>query len=310
MKWIPYGIWAMLVFPSLIAYTAEPQSATRSSRDRYEEEVELLSSRLNPQSPLSVQLAAIEALRQLPHEPVSEALLKNWPNYGPRVHRVVVSVLLWREPYVAILDDQAAHRLECEASRDWALRDIWVRHPSAAVRARADRLRKPPATSLEIRDALERFLPAASMTGDPTRGRHVFTEATCAQCHRVEDLGRHIGPDLSQLADRSPRALLIHTIDPNRVVERQYIEYTILTEHGLFISGFLFDETEDCIRLADGQGELKRVRRGDIDEWESTYRSQMPEGLEGNRTLQEMADLITFIVGALPSDECQLGPTN
>ena len=114
----------------------------------------------------------------------------------------------------------------------------------------------------------------------------------------------------SRLADRSPRALLIHTIDPNRVVERQYIEYTILTEHGLFISGFLFDETEDCIRLADGQGELKRVRRGDIDEWESTYRSQMPEGLEGNRTLQEMADLITFIVGALPSDECQLGPTN
>ena len=137
-----------------------------------------------------------------------------------------------------------------------------------------------PAAKPEIRKSLDKFFPALSMQGDAVRGKKVFTEATCANCHKVEDVGRHVGPDLSRLVDRSPRTLLVDTIDPNRVVDHRFIEYTAVTTNGLQISGMLFDETEDSITLADLKGELHVVLRKDLDELVSHHRSQMPEGLE------------------------------
>ena len=115
-------------------------------------------------------------------------------------------------------------------------------------------------------------------------------------------MGRHIGPDLSRQVDRSPRTLLVDTIDPNRGVDHQFLEYSVVTTNGLQISGMLFDESGDSITLADLKGELQIVLRKDLDELVSHHRSQMPEGLEANCTLQQMADLIAFLVRTVPAD--------
>ena len=48
--------------------------------------------------------------------------------------------------------------------------------------------------------------------GDPQRGRKLFVEATCSTCHRFQDVGTRIGPDLETLIDRSPRTLLTAVI--------------------------------------------------------------------------------------------------
>lgn len=288
-------VGVVLLFTSLAAWAAEAPSPAGNPGLQSTEPIEQLAARLTFESPLSVQLAAVESLRQLSDERVSPVLLQNWTQHGPRVHRAVVSVLLWRDPWLGILRPELANRPEFEASRDWALLDLWLRHPSAAVRARADSMRERPEPSPTVRDALARFQPALDLPGDAARGKRVFTEATCANCHQIEDVGRHIGPDLSRLVDRTPRRLLIDTIDPNRVVEHPYIEYTVVTTDGRPISGLLFDETEDQITLADGRGDLHHVHRRDIDDWRTHCRSQMTEGLEVNLTLQQMADLIAFI---------------
>ena len=64
----------------------------------------------------------------------------------------------------------------------------------------------------------------------------------------------------------------------------------------------LFDESSDRITLADLKGELQVVLRKDLEELVSHHRSQMPEGLEANGTLQKMADLIAFLVRTVPAD--------
>ena len=200
------------------------------------------------------------------------------------------------------LEEEAAGRPELAAALDWARRDIALLHPEAAVRSRAEELCVHPTAKPEIRKSLDRFLPALRIQGDAIRGKKVFTEATCANCHKVEDVGRHVGPDLSRLVDRSPRTLLVDTIDPNRVVDHRFIEYTAVSTNGLQISGMLFDETGDRITLADLKGELHVVLRKDLDELVSQQRSQMPEGLEANFTLQQMADLIAFLAKTVPVD--------
>ena len=61
---------------------------------------------------------------------------------------------------------------------------------------------------------------ALSMAGDPEAGRAVFGEH-CALCHRLDGQGTEVGPDLAALTDRSPEALLVAILDPNRAFEAQ-----------------------------------------------------------------------------------------
>ena len=268
----------------------------QAARQAFEgDDLQRLGALLVPQSPLEVQLAAVDAIRRLPDERVPEILLSGWTKHGPKVHTAVVSVLLWREPWLGVLEAESAHRPELAAALDWARRDISLRHPSAEIRSRAEKLRARPTATPEIRRALDRFLPALKMKGDAGEGKKLFTEATCSNCHKVADVGRHVGPDLSRLVDRSPRTLLIDTLDPNRVVEHPYIEYTLLTTDGLPMTGLLLDEAGPSITLADQKGESRIVLRQDIEELVSNNRSQMPENLAENLTLQQMSDLIAFL---------------
>jgi putative heme-binding domain-containing protein len=262
------------------------------------EDVSLLTSLLIPQTPLSVQLAVVDAIARLPHAATTEALLSGWTKHGPKVHAAVVSVLLWREPWLGALDESAATRPELVAALDWTRRDIALRHPSAEIRSRAERMRTAPPLKPEIRKALDKFSAVPGMQGNPARGKQIFTEATCANCHMLEGVGRHVGPDLSQLVDRSLRSLLVDTIDPNRVVDHRFIEYTVVTASGQQVSGMLFDEEEDSITLADANGELRMILRKDLDDLASNYRSQMPEGLEARLTPEQMADLLVFIASS------------
>ncbi len=270
--------------------------------DTQDDDLRCLADLLTPQTPLELQLAAVEALSRSPPTRASEILLSNWTQHGPKVHAAVVAVLLWREPWLGVLAEASASRPELAAALDWARRDVALRHPVAEVRSRAEELRVRPTTKPEIRKSLDRFLPALQIQGDALRGKQVFTQATCANCHQVEDVGRHVGPDLSRLVDRSPRSLLVDTIDPNRVVDHRFSEYTAVTTRGLPISGLLFDETGDSLTLADLKGDLHVVLRKDLDELVRHQRSQMPEGLEANCTLQQMADLIAFLAKAVPVD--------
>lgn len=270
--------------------------------DSQDHNLRCLADLLVPQTPLELQLAAVETLNRSPRGRAAELLLSNWTRHGPKVHAAVVAVLLWREPWLGVLEEKSATAPALAAALDWARRDIALRHPDAAIRSRAEKLPIVPGTKPEVRKSLEKFLPALKIRGDVVRGKKVFVEATCANCHKVEDVGRHIGPDLSGLVDRSPHTLLVDTIDPNRVVDHRFMEYTAVTTTGLQVSGMLFDESGDSLTLADLKGELRRVLRKDLDELATHQRSQMPEGLEANCTLQQMADLIAFLVKAVSAD--------
>jgi len=261
---------------------------------REETDSVLLAGLLVPESPLAVQLAAVDAVARLPQERATEVLFSNWTRHGPRVHTAVVSVLLWRDPWLGALDDDAEQNSELAAALDWARRDIVLRHGSAVIRARAEKLLQTPTPKPELQRALDKFQPALDMTGDSARGKGVFQEVTCASCHQLDGVGRDIGSDLSRLIDNSPRSLLIHTIDPNRVVPHRFLEYTALTQQGQAFSGMLLDETQNSITLADVNGE-STIMRSDLDELICHQRSQMPEHLEAKLTLQQMADLLSFL---------------
>ena len=263
-------------------------------------DVRELSGLLDFRTPLEVQLAAVDLLASRPGEQVTELLLSDWTNHGPQVHTAVLSHLLWREPWLGALDRRADGRPDLAASLVWARRDITQRHRSAAVRARAQRLLDETRIQPETQLALDRFLPCLELKGNVGRGRRLFEETTCSNCHKLDGVGRHVALDLSRLTNKSPRSLLVHTIDPNRLVEHRYLEYTVLTDDGLQIVGMMLDEATDSITVADTEGKEHLIERKEIDEIACNARSHMPEGLEVKLTLQQMADLLAFMTAAIP----------
>jgi glucose/arabinose dehydrogenase/cytochrome c551/c552 len=62
-----------------------------------------------------------------------------------------------------------------------------------------------------------------SVTGNPARGKELFRELSCVQCHRFGGNGGSLGPDLSAVANRfSQHDILEALVDPQKAVSDQF----------------------------------------------------------------------------------------
>ena len=81
----------------------------------------------------------------------------------------------------------------------------------------------------------------------------------------VRHEGGKIGPDLTGMAVRERADLAIDVLDPNRSVEGNYRQYTILTKDGRVLAGLLLSETKTSVELLDSTAKKHDVLREDID---------------------------------------------
>ena len=170
-------------------------------------------------------------------------------------------------------------------------------------------------TNLIIRDLFERFLPEAertrksagtldklavlSLRGDAGRGRKIFFEnpgIQCARCHRVRGEGADFGPDLSQIGRKYNRAELLENIlDPSKVIDPNYIAYTVISKDGQNHAGLLIKKTADEIILKESEREVVHLSAAEVDRVQPQTISAMPEGLLQNLGPKEVADLLEFL---------------
>jgi len=269
--------------------------------DQPEDNLDRLTELLVPQSPIEIQLAVVAAMGRLRNERVPDLLLAGWSEQGPKLNTAVVDLLLSRREWAACMLDRIEEEPQLATVLGTTRREMLLRYADEEIRSRAQGILGATATtSEEIQEALEKHAPVLDLTGDPARGKEVFVETTCADCHKLEDVGNDIATDLRTLVDTSPEALLVALVDPNRAVEDKFIEYTAVTDDGLMLSGMLVEETSNSLTLADTAGKLHTILRKDLDEFVSTGRSHMPEKLEAKMDFQQMADVFAFIAQASP----------
>jgi putative heme-binding domain-containing protein len=151
-------------------------------------------------------------------------------------------------------------------------------------------------TNTDRAKVLRDYQDVTSLPADAERGKLVFANR-CSTCHRLNDVGHQVGPDLGQLANKSPAYLLQEILDPNRQVDSRYVEYAATTKAGKVIRGVIAAEsaTSVTLRAADAKDEI--LLRGDIDTLESSGRSLMPEGFEKDLSRQDLADVMAYVGG-------------
>ena len=132
-------------------------------------------------------------------------------------------------------------------------------------------------------------------SGDATRGELLFKKLACAKCHGGR---RALGPDLQGVAKRFSRHdLFAAIVDPNRDVSAGYQTTSITTSAGKTYTGLIVYESVDGLLLRDANQQTWRIEASDIESRLKQSSSLMPAGLLKDRSIQEMADLNSYLQG-------------
>ncbi len=136
---------------------------------------------------------------------------------------------------------------------------------------------------------------ALNLVGNVEHGREHFRKQ-CSSCHRVEDIGNEIGPNLAAIKSRGAETVLTAVLDPSREVNPQYLNYIVATTDDRVLSGMIVDEGSTSLTLRNSKNAIETVLRVDIDEIKNTGLSIMPEGFENEMDPQAMADLLSYLL--------------
>lgn len=252
-----------------------------------------LADILTPSTPAELREAVIERLAEMESDEAFATLLAAWKSFTPQVRGQALDACFQRPKQLprvlAALEGGQIQPSDFDADR----RQRFAMSAGAELRERVVK-----ALSAEIetdrRQVVEQFDDVFQLTADAERGAEVF-RTKCAVCHRLGNVGHAVGADLAALTDKSPAALLIAILDPNRALETKFVSYAAQTTDGLTHTGMLVEESGASITLLGQEDKREVIPRAEIEACESTGKSLMPEGLEKDLSKQDLADVMAYV---------------
>jgi putative heme-binding domain-containing protein len=146
---------------------------------------------------------------------------------------------------------------------------------------------------------LEPVLNQAGTRRNLVRGKSLFNETGCTQCHRLGSEGGFIGPDLTAVSARfDRRALLESIIEPSKVVAEVYRPVMVTLNSGAIYDGRIVSEDAKSISLAINPvdpDQRRRIAKPDIASQRVSELSPMPEGLVNTLSREEILDLLAWL---------------
>lgn len=239
------------------------------------------------------QLMAVRALHQMPDDAVWLQLVSRFRSLPFELREQILQACLGRPSVARGLLDQVAKKeiSPVELGNTW--RNRLMSQSAASLRQRAQELlRIPVPADREV--AFKKYQAALALDADPVRGKPVF-EKTCATCHQLGKLGHRVGPDISDTRTKSKSQLLLDIIRPNAAIDNNYVEFIVDTVDGQTFKGILVENNATGVVIKQPDREPQTIARSDIERIRSTGKSLMPVGLEQDLSLQQMADLISFV---------------
>jgi putative heme-binding domain-containing protein len=191
--------------------------------------------------------------------------------------------------------DALANVPEADKAR---LREILYAKPDATVATSP--VRDRPFVKNWTLDELVLLVESGLKQRDFDRGRMLFAATRCFACHRYNDEGGGLGPDLSGIAGRfNVRDLLESIVLPSKTISDQYEAVTIATTSGRVVTGRIVNLQSDRLTINTDMldpNQTTGIRRGDIDAMKASPVSMMPEGLLNTLDQGEILDLMAYLL--------------
>ncbi len=242
----------------------------------------------------SIQLASIKAL---PNQLAANNLKRvnqvyqsmKMPSRKAWIYYMVVHL-----NYMTTLLKEVANKNIPRADLAWPQIVELMNSDDAVVRKLA---REVLAISEDRKAILQNYLPAAEMAGNAVKGKEIF-KTNCTVCHQIQGVGGiAFGPDLSTLKSRNALSIITEIINPNNSIADKYGNWDLVLSDGSKLSGIITSENDNSLSLKQMGGVVTLIEKYRIKSRVSAKLSAMPNGLEANIKLQDMADLVAFIKG-------------
>ena len=132
-----------------------------------------------------------------------------------------------------------------------------------------------------------------------TTGKQMFLAASCVTCHKLNNVGEVIGPDLTQLDPKTtPADILRSILLPSEKIDPKYQTYLFETESGKVVTGLVLEEKGDSVKVIENplaKSEPVVLKKADISERVKSPNSLMPKGLLDKLSREEVLDLVAYI---------------
>ena len=131
--------------------------------------------------------------------------------------------------------------------------------------------------------------------------KSLFAAQSCL-CHTDADGQTPKGPHLVDIGKRySPGELVESILKPSAKIAQGYEAYSFATTSGRVFTGFVVSEGAATIQIRESSGELHELKRAELEERRRQDPSAMPEGVVGNLTPEQLADLVAYLQSLNPT---------
>ncbi len=247
----------------------------------------------NDGGPLYIE--AIGLIRHWPDEAVAPQLADRLLQLPPQAAKATVAALTAQAAWTPSLVDALESGTVPWGLIDPASLGRLERHANPAIVQRVASLRA--GRGGEDRQALlERYQAIINAPADLAAGKQLFVRH-CAGCHRVDEQGVAVGPDISDLRTQTPEQILLAILDPSAAIDANYYRYAVLTADGQLVEGLLVDSNEQSVTLALQDGIQRTIAQDEVEQLRATGVSMMPDGFEVQLDPPAMRDLVAYLKG-------------
>jgi putative membrane-bound dehydrogenase-like protein len=154
------------------------------------------------------------------------------------------------------------------------------------------------AQSLNQRENENLSYPQAEVLGlvsHTAAGKEVFN-TYCIQCHQINRVGIHLGPDLTHINTKLDKSGLYEAIVyPSSSIVFGYEALSIEMKDENRFYGFLLSENENSLTIKDLAGKQLVLKKSEVKSKVKETKSLMPAAKSLNISHQELADLLEYL---------------
>ncbi len=155
------------------------------------------------------------------------------------------------------------------------------------------RAQKGAVGSTPIEDVI---LSLDKIKGNATKGGKLYAQQGCIACHALENGGVALGPYMGQIGSIMNREQIATAIlRPNDTISQGFQTAQVKMKDGSVHIGFVTESNVDKMTLRDMAGQVTTLRAAEVEHEEHLPTSMMPPGLANALSLEEFADLVTFL---------------
>ena len=254
-------------------------------------------------TPDVVAFAAVEALAAAGDAASGKALLSAFLKAEPMVRKSAYAALMTRPEWAGLVLDA----LEAKSLSPMQLGTLQssqlTRHPDEAISKRATALflKFDAGTNSSKDEVIAKLRAEVDKPGDIAKGKEIFVGA-CQTCHMIGKVGNDFGPNLQGIGSHPATELLVHIVDPNRMVDDEHRTWNIKLKDGTAYSALIGSENPVAMKLKMPAGVTIEVKVADIASRTRVETSLMPEGFEALGA-EGLRNLIAYIRSTAVTNE-------